>query len=66
MALLVSLVIGWLAFRHAARLERRLTEQHEREERIAIDLQLSARLVQARAEEQRRIARELHDEVGRR
>jgi hypothetical protein len=51
-ALVVSLVIGWLAFRHAARLERKLTAQHEREERISSDLQrLSARLVQAREEE---------------
>jgi signal transduction histidine kinase len=64
-ALAISLAIGGLASRHATRLERRLTEQHLREERIAADLhRLSARLVQVQEDEQRRIARELHDEVG--
>jgi signal transduction histidine kinase len=65
LALAISLAIGWLAFRHSARLERRLTEQRAREEQTAVDLQrLSARLLHAQEDEQRRIARELHDEVG--
>jgi len=47
------------------RLEHRLTEQRAREEQVSADLQrLSARLVQGREDEQRRIARELHDDVG--
>jgi signal transduction histidine kinase len=65
LALAISLAIGWIAFHHSARLERRLTEQRAREEQTAVDLQrLSARLLHAQEDEQRRIARELHDEVG--
>jgi signal transduction histidine kinase len=65
LALAISMAICGLAFRHSARLERRLLEQRAREEQTASDLhRLSARLLHAQEDEQRRIARELHDEVG--
>jgi signal transduction histidine kinase len=65
LTLAISLVIAWLAVRYATRLERQLIAQHTREEQISTDLhKLSARLVDVQEEEQRRIARELHDEVG--
>jgi signal transduction histidine kinase len=64
-ALVISLAIGWLALHYTAGLERSMTEQRRREEQIASDLQrLSAKLVHIQEDEQRRIARELHDAVG--
>ncbi|MGE0394784.1 MAG: sensor histidine kinase [Vicinamibacterales bacterium] len=65
LSLAVSLLIALLAFRYATGLERGLLEQQRREEEISEDRhRLSTRLLHAQEDERRRVARELHDEVG--
>jgi signal transduction histidine kinase len=61
----LGLAIALVATGYAGRLESRIREQHAHEVQHKSELeQLSSKLMQAQEDEQRRIARELHDEIG--
>jgi signal transduction histidine kinase len=63
--LLAALIVAVMASRHVNRLQREIERQRAAEQRHRQDLErLSARLVDAQEDERRKLARELHDEVG--
>lgn len=65
LTVLLGIGVAVLVSRHTRKLEGRIRQQHLEDRRNKEDLQrLSARLVEVQEEQSRKIARELHDEIG--
>ena len=64
-AILIGMIVAFVATRHVGHLQRHIENQQDAERRTRQELErLSARLVDAQEQERRSLARELHDEVG--
>jgi signal transduction histidine kinase len=65
LGVLLSIVVALISLRHSENLERRAEIHYAQVEQARGDLQqLSARLLEVEEEGRRRLARELHDEIG--
>lgn len=65
LGVLLSIVVAFVSIRHSENLERRAERHYAQVEQARGDLQqLSARLLEVEEEGRRRLARELHDEIG--
>jgi signal transduction histidine kinase len=65
LGMVLSLVVARLSLRHAENLEQRAESHYAEVERARSELQqLSARLLEVEEQGKRRLARELHDEIG--
>ena len=65
LGVLLGLAVARLSLRHTARLEQESVRRFEEVTQAKRDLkQLSARLLEIQEDERRRMARELHDEIG--
>ena len=62
---MLAIVVAWFSLAHAENLERATERQYQEVTQAKQELeQLSARLLETEEEGRKRLARELHDEIG--